>query len=83
MTEDPLATAAAFLHRDEAEIAGARLRAEGIDAMVVADDEGGLNPGFFSEYRVRVVVRREDVTAARTILGDVEGVDGVTGEAGA
>ena len=36
--------------------------------MVVADDEGGLNPGFYSRYGVRLVVRAEDLDEARSVL---------------
>jgi proteasome lid subunit RPN8/RPN11 len=64
-----LVTAATYALRHEAEIARARLNAAGIDALVQADDEGGLNPGFFAEYGVRLVVRREDLVAAVELLG--------------
>ena len=63
-----LATVGSYLHRDEAEIACARLGAEGIAARVVADDEGGLNPGFFAEYRIRIEVRVADRAAALVLL---------------
>lgn len=65
-----LITVATFLHRGEAEISQARLAAAGIDAIVQADDEGGLNPGFFDEYRVRLVVRSGDADAALETLSD-------------
>lgn len=67
-------TIGSYLHRDEAEIAAARLRAGGIIGRVVADDEGGLNPGFFAEYRVRVVVRPTDEAEATAILSGEEGI---------
>ena len=47
---DPAATVGTFETRDEAEIAAVMLHSAGIRALVVADDEGGLNPGFFGEY---------------------------------
>lgn len=65
----PTVVVGQFLYRDEAEIARAHLAAEGISAVVRADDEGGLNPGFFSEYRVVVVVNAADAVAAREVLG--------------
>jgi proteasome lid subunit RPN8/RPN11 len=58
-----------YLYRGEAEISRAHLAAEGIPAVVRADDEGGLNPGFFSEYRVALLVNAEDAAAARDVLG--------------
>lgn len=58
-----------FSTKGDAEIASARLRAAGIGSMVRAEDEGGLNPGFFGTYGVRLVVRAEDLDAARTTLG--------------
>jgi proteasome lid subunit RPN8/RPN11 len=66
---DDLETAQVFTTRSDAEIARAKLVGEGIDALVIADDEGGLNPGFFARYGVRVVVRRDRLAAARQALG--------------
>jgi proteasome lid subunit RPN8/RPN11 len=59
-----------YLTRGDAEVARARLVGEGIDAVVIADNEGGLNPGFYAHYGVRVVVRSEDLDRARSALGD-------------
>lgn len=66
--ETLLTTVATFTKRHEAEIGWAALRSAGIEAMVIADDEGGLNPGFFADYGIRLVVRREDLDAARAVL---------------
>lgn len=55
--------------RSDAEIARIRLEADGIRSFVAADDEGGLNPGFFRDYGVRLVVDTADLDAARTSLG--------------
>ena len=68
MSGDDLATVAIFETRGDAEITRALLADGGIDALVQADDEGGLNPGFFRDYAVRVVVREADATAARDLL---------------
>jgi len=54
--------------RSDAEIARAVLASAGIRSVVRADDEGGLNPGFFSEYGVRVEVRADEADAARVLL---------------
>lgn len=58
-----------YLTRGDAEVARAHLGAEGVDALIIADNEGGLNPGFYAHYGVRLVVRPEDLDDARAILG--------------
>ena len=58
------ATVVVYEVRSDGEIAKARLAADGIEARVSVDDEGGLNPGFFSKYGVRLVVRAEDLDDA-------------------
>jgi hypothetical protein len=61
-------TVAVYGFRDEAEISRAHLASLGIPARVAADDEGGLNPGFFADYAVRLVVMEADADAARRAL---------------
>lgn len=63
-----LATVAVYPVRSDAEIVRARLVSEGVEALVIADDEGGLNPGFYARYGVRVVVAAADLAAAHAIL---------------
>ena len=70
MNEDLLATVAVFLRRGDAEIARARLADAGLDALVQADDEGGLNLGFYRDFGIRLMVRSDDVSLATTILGE-------------
>lgn|GEM_PF-1284704 len=65
----PLITVGSYLHRGEAEIALAHLAAAGIAGVVVADDEGGLNPGLYADHRVRVVVCGGDRISAVAVLG--------------
>jgi [CysO sulfur-carrier protein]-S-L-cysteine hydrolase len=55
--------------RWEAELAVARLAADGIRAAIRADDEGGLSPGFFTRFGVRVVVGEDDLEDAYESLG--------------
>ena len=62
-------TVAVYPTRSDAEIVRARLVSDGIEAIVIADDEGGLNPGFYSRYGVRVVVASGDLGDARESLG--------------
>jgi proteasome lid subunit RPN8/RPN11 len=78
MRDIDLATAAVFLLRHEAEIARARLASAGIPAVVRADDEGGLSPGFFADHRIRLLVRREDAPAATALL-EAPAADAFTG----
>lgn len=58
-----------FPYRSDAEIARARLAADGIPSWVFVDDEGGLNPGFYADYGVRLVVSADDLEDAMTSLG--------------
>lgn len=62
-------TVAVYDVRSDAEIARARLSADGIKSWLSVDNEGGLNPGFFSRYGVRVVLRAEDLEDAYVSLG--------------
>jgi proteasome lid subunit RPN8/RPN11 len=64
-----LVTVQTYEVRSDAEIARARLGADGIRSVVVADDEGGLNPGFYRSYGVRLEVDEEDLSAALDSLG--------------
>lgn len=73
-SQTDLVTVETFLHRDEAEIARAHLASEGISAMVVADDEGGLSPGFFAEFRIRLVTTVASRAAAWDVLAVAGGV---------
>lgn len=70
--ESELDTAAVYELRHEAEVARALLAAAGIESMVVADDEGGLSPGFFAHFGIRVVVQAADLEEARRLLGSGE-----------
>jgi [CysO sulfur-carrier protein]-S-L-cysteine hydrolase len=62
-------TVAVYEVRSDGEIAKARLAADGIASRLSVDDEGGLNPGFFSRYGVRLVVNPEDLGDAFASLG--------------
>ncbi len=67
--DGPTVAVADYLYRGDAEVARALLASRGIRAHVRADDEGGLNPGFFSEYRVVLEVNAADAADARAALG--------------
>ncbi len=49
-------------------MAKSALDAAGIEAIVVADDAGGTQPGLWEGRGVAVVVNRENEQAAREIL---------------
>jgi hypothetical protein len=71
MPEHPeLVTIATFGLRHEAEIARAVLDSAGIESSVVADDEGGLNPGFYRTYGIRLIVGADDAEDAAALLDD-------------
>lgn len=63
------ATVRAYSVRSDAEIARARLAADGIRSFVAVDDEGGLSPGFYRDHRVRLVVDADDLADAYASLG--------------
>jgi hypothetical protein len=54
----------------EAELARAVLEAHGIDAVVLADNAGGMLPMLQPLFRIRLVVRGEDAEEAREILDE-------------
>jgi len=64
-----LVTLNVYPYRADAELAVARLAADGIKAAVRDDNEGGLNPGFFKHYGVRIEVDAEDLDDAFESLG--------------
>ena len=70
MTQDEAVVVESFSTRLEAEMAASLLEAEGIYALVSADDAGGAYP--FLQYLrgVRLIVFPEDEGRAREILAD-------------
>jgi len=69
MQESALVVAQAFGTPAEAEFAKGALESAGIDAMVQADTAGGMRPHLaWSGLGFRVLVREEDVAAARDVL---------------
>lgn len=69
------AVAATFAYRHEAEFANATLQAAGIEAVVLADDAGGAYAGMSFSSEIRLLVRVEDLEAAREILSDAPAAD--------
>ena len=68
MSDAKLVPVATFSNHVDAEIAQGALEAAEIEAMVSADDAGGLQPSLWVGEGVRVLVRAEDVERAREIL---------------
>jgi hypothetical protein len=68
MADSDLVVVHTFSSRPEAEVAKSALDAAGIEAMVMADDAGGTQPGFWEGRGVAVVVNAENEQAAREIL---------------
>lgn len=63
------ATVAVYDVRSDGEIARARLAADGIDSRLSVDNEGGLSPGFYALYGIRLIVQPEDLQDAYESLG--------------
>ena len=57
-----------FNTRPEADLAKSALEAAGIDAVVAADDAGGVQPGLWEGQGVAVLVDRDDEQDSREVL---------------
>jgi hypothetical protein len=68
MTDSELVVVHSFGNRQEAEMAKSALDAAEIDSFVRSDDGGGMETGLWSSNGVKVLVRAEDVEAAREVL---------------
>jgi len=70
VTKDEVVVVENFSTRMEAEMAAGVLEAEGIYALVTADDAGGTYPPLQYLRGVRLIVSPEDEKRAREILTD-------------
>jgi Putative prokaryotic signal transducing protein len=69
MSPGEFVLAQAFGSRPEADLAKSILESAGIDAMIKADDAGGMyNPVAWGDRGFRVLVRAEDLDEARVAL---------------
>jgi hypothetical protein len=68
MTDTELVVVHTFGNRQEAELAKSALDAAEIDSFVRSDDGGGMERGLWMGNGVEVIVRAEDVDAAREVL---------------
>jgi len=71
MDDEKLVAVGTYPNKIDAEIAQGALEAADIDAMVAADDAGGLQPGLWVGEGVRLLVRTEDAERAKEILGGI------------
>jgi hypothetical protein len=67
MTETELVVVKTYLNRIEADLAKGTLDAAGIDALVRADDVGGMRPHFWMSG-IALLVRAEDRDRAAKVL---------------
>ncbi len=69
MPDEELVVVHTFSNRAEADVAASALDAAGIDAMIRADDGGGMRPAMaWAGVGFEVIVRESDLDAAREIL---------------
>jgi Putative prokaryotic signal transducing protein len=57
----------------EAQLIVGMLEAHGINAIVSADDAGGLEPQLQASGGVRILVARPDVSEARELISEADG----------
>jgi hypothetical protein len=67
--DDELVVVRTYGFRHQAEVGRSMLAANEVDALIVADDAGGLQPGLDGGSRVRLLVRRSDERKATELLG--------------
>jgi hypothetical protein len=66
---DDLVVVRTYGFRHQAEVGRSMLEAHEVDALIVADDAGGLRPGMVSADGVKLLVRRSDERKASELLG--------------
>ncbi len=70
MKPPPVVLLKRFPSEVEAEMARSVLECEGVPALVLSDDAGGMEPQLQWIRGVRLMVRESDVSRAREILGE-------------
>jgi len=69
MSDADLVIVRTFLNPFDAELAKSALEAAEIQAIVQADDAGGVQPGLWVGRGVELLVRTEDAARADEVLG--------------
>jgi hypothetical protein len=67
--DDELVVVRTYGFRHQAEVGRSMLEANDVDALIVADDAGGLRPGLGFAEGVKLLVRRSDERKASELLG--------------
>jgi hypothetical protein len=62
-----------FMNEPDAELARAVLQANGVEAVILRDDAGGMLPSMPLISAIRLAVRAEDADTAVEILGAGDG----------
>ena len=65
---DDLILIRTYSYRHEAEVGKSMLEANDVEAIIIADDAGGLRPGLGFSGGVRLLVRRSDEQEARQLI---------------
>jgi hypothetical protein len=68
MDDAKLVAVGTYPNKIDADLAQGALEAADIEAMITADDAGGLQPGLWVGKGVTVLVRAEDAERAKEIL---------------
>ena len=68
-------------NRIEAEMAKGFLESNSIEAIVSADDAGGMRPHLLVGTAVRLLVKQEDIAKARQLLENIEREQGTSNPA--
>ena len=74
MDDEKLMAVGTYPNKIDAELAQSALEAADIEAIVTADDAGGLQPGLWVGEGVRVLVRAEDAERAKEILSGTSSI---------
>jgi hypothetical protein len=67
--DDDLVLVRTYAYRHEADVGKSMLEANDVEAIIIADDAGGLRPGLGMATGIRLLVRRSDGQKARQLLG--------------
>lgn len=70
MSENSIVAIKSYPSRMDADLAKAVLQANGIEAIVSADDAGGMEPWLASAQHIQILVREGDASLARDLLAE-------------
>ena len=68
MSKNSIIPIKSYSSRMDADLAKAVLEANGIEAIVSADDAGGMEPWLATSQHIQILVREEDASVARDLL---------------